>query len=179
VTDAAPQEAAAIDGGFMNQPFFVACVPHLVGGNLTKAFRFVGTMTYAPTASGSKAGKLGISITPLTVGSTDLSATVGDPIVASSIAVGDDGHFLADFGMQTVKGAANPISTNDVVFQSISIVNAILLRADFACGDLNGHVTSPQDIVLDEPDNFCIFEALPAITGTTPTLMASQFQSCP
>jgi len=178
-SDAAPQEAAAIDGGFTNAPFFVACLPHLVGGKLAKAFRFVGTLSYSPTASGSKAGKLDVSLTPLTVGSTDLSATVGTPITASNVAVGPDGHFIVDFGMQTLKGAANPISTNDVVFQSISIVNAILLRSDYACGDLNGHVTSPQDILLDEPDNYCIFEALPSLTGTTPTLMDSQFQSCP
>jgi hypothetical protein len=178
-SDAAVQEAAAIDGGFTAAPFFVACLPHLVGGNLTKALRFVGTLSYTPTSmTGTKAGKLDIAITPLTVHSTDLSAIVGDPITASTVAVGDDGSFLADFGAPIVKGAANPISTNDIVFSSISITGK-LLRDDYACGNLNGVITSPQMIVLDEPDNYCIFERLPALTGTTPTITADQFQGCP
>ena len=176
--DAAVQEASAIDGGFTAAPFFVACLPRLVGGKLAKALRFAGTISYAPSSASGKAGKIDVDITPLAVGATDLSAVVGSHIPSLGNVVSNDGAFTADMGKPTVLSAANPISTNDIVFADV-FLKAILLRDDFMCAELDGDIVLPEQLDLNDPGDFCVFLRVPALSGPIPAITDDQFQHCP
>jgi hypothetical protein len=179
-TDAAVQEAAAIDGGFTQAPFLVACLPRLVGGNVLKALRFAAKMSYTPNSTSTKAGKLDLVFTPLAVSATDMSGQVGAEISSLGVTVRDDGRFDAPIGATTVLAAANPISANDIGFSDITL-RGDLLRSDFACAELDGTIILPQMLDLNDPGDFCVFLRVADLTAATPTpkLDISQFQHCP
>ena len=176
VSDASAIEASAIDGGF-TAAYYLACLPELVAGNVTRTLRFAATVTYTPKDASSKKGTLDIQLVSLVKGATDLSQTVGASFGTSEpTPVDEAGNFDASMGAPTVPAAANPISTNDAVFSRASL-KGTLLGHDFFCSDLLGQVVSPE-IIDFSGGNYCLFFFHPQSTGVLESLVADQFH-CP
>jgi hypothetical protein len=155
VSDASAIEASAIDGGFTGS-YYAACLPELVAGNVTRALRFVATVTYVPTDPSSKRGTIDLQFVPLLKDATEMSQTVGPSFgTTAPAAVDDAGNFVADMGAPTVPAAANPISTNDAVFSNANF-RGLLLGHDLFCADLFGQVVSPS-IIDFTGGNYCLF----------------------
>jgi hypothetical protein len=95
-------------------------------------------------ASPAGAGGLIVDLSLQPLSAEDQSTPVGDPLVASDLAVAADGTFDWDLGEVTLVGAANPITGANIVstlqFQG-SICGGDNLG--FICGGVTGIVSEP------------------------------------
>ncbi len=173
--DAGPAiDAEVPDGGF-ERTYFVQCLPNLALGAVKTSFKFRGAVTFVPSAGGG--GKLVSSLTPLDKNVTDLGQTVGDPISLPEAAVAADGKFELILGSLTVPGAANPLSGNNVQIENGKIIGILQGEAS-VCGELNGQITSPIQISIDEPGDICLYRKMDGLTGPVPQLTRGDFH-CP
>lgn len=177
--DAGAVDSAAPDAAFQ-QTYLMACLPGLFGGNVNDTMRFSANLNYAPKSGGG--GQLTVTETPLVVGASHLTQTVGDTVTSAPTPVAANGTASVSLPNSVVPAAANPTGMGDVVFD-----NNPPLQADFVfvpsdagvqvCAGLVGTTSKPVVAMLSASDAPCIFIPL-GPTDTFPPLTVGQFH-CP
>lgn len=171
VVEAGPPPAEATTG-----TYFVACLPNLGFGDVSKSLRFVGRTEYTPAEEGV-GGKLSLKLAPIplaqadagvTTATYDVNDTVGEPLnVGDAIAVGADGKFNGAVAVATIDGSANPISGGNITVENIKLGGTFTASGPF-CSGFEGKVTAPikNDFIAK-----CIY--LPVEDGTAYTITAT------
>lgn len=179
-TDAGAVDSAAPDAAFQ-QTYVMACLPGLFGGNVSDAMLFSTNLSYTPK-SGGGGGQLTVSETPLVVGASNSTQTVGNTVTSAPTPVTANGTANVVLPNAIVPAAANPTGMGDIVFE-----NDPPLQSDFifvptdagvqVCAGLVGTTSKPVVAMLTAQDAPCIFIALKP-TDKIPQLEESQFH-CP
>ncbi|MFO0677552.1 MAG: hypothetical protein U0169_13535 [Polyangiaceae bacterium] len=167
-------DAEVPEGGFEGT-FFVQCLPKLALGAVKTSFKFKGAVTFTPTAGGG--GKVASSLTPLDKAATKITDEVGAAIPLPETVVAADGKFDLKLGSVTVPGQANPLSGNPVQIENGAIVG-ILQGSSSICGELNGQITSPIQISIDDPGDICLYREMAQGAVDVPQLVLADFH-CP
>jgi hypothetical protein len=76
----------------------------------------------------------------------DMRTPVGDSITVEGIPFEEDGTFVADLGVISVDGQANPITGGEI--EASMVLHGIVARADLFCGAVTGMATKPIPLDL-------------------------------
>jgi hypothetical protein len=167
-------DGAPPDGGF-TQVFAMACSTQIQPG-FADATRFTATATYTPSAGGG--GQLTFQDWPLQAHAANLTQTVGNQTPAQTVPVASDGSATLVFGPSTIAGGANPVTGQDVQFDSTAALKFIVSQ-DSLCAGLVGNIINPFTIKLDPTrGDVCVF--FPSTAGADfPAVTDSAFTSSP
>jgi len=178
--DAGAVDSAAPDAAFQ-QTYLMACLAGLFGGNVNDAMLFSTNLSYTPK-SGGGGGQLTVTETPLAVGASNLTQTVGDTVTSAPTPVAANGTASVVLPNAIVPAAANPTGMGDIVFE-----NDPPLQSDFifvptdagvqVCAGLAGTTSKPVVATLTAQDTPCIYIPLKP-TDKFPQLSEGQFH-CP
>jgi len=103
-------------------------------------------VTLTTEAAGPTGLQFSLEVQP--VDATDRMTTVGETFTVGPFAINGDGSFEADWGSVTVPGETNPLTASELGADLITI-GALCSMQDYACGIVNGAITSPVTLPLD------------------------------
>lgn len=168
IPDAAPEPDAAI---LLNIPdisgHFLIALASVVDPD--RPILFIAENDLTANQDGSVT--LDTTITPLHKVSKQL---VGDPLVFENVPVSQTGQYTLTRDDLVITGAANPISSNDLVASTVSF-HATIRTADIYCGTVTGMLTSPLMISLDNST----FGAIRIAPGTIGDDLPEPVSVCP
>ncbi|HEY8039406.1 MAG TPA: hypothetical protein VIF15_06410 [Polyangiaceae bacterium] len=165
--DSSGLDGSLPDGGFQ-ETLLMACLGALAGGDVRDEVLLTATAKYTPAPGGG--GTFTFSDTPLVIGATDLTQTVGDTVTDTE-PVAPDGTCAIAFGPSNVPAAASRLG--EIVFAKSTL--HFIINGTQLCAGEEAVVTSPLTTTLDPAHNPCIFRSG---TPPFPTFQSSDFH-CP
>jgi hypothetical protein len=170
----------ALPDGSITGDYAMLCLPTLALGDTKLTLKFAAKVTYVPSASG---GTITIAAKPLKKVATridEFSARADEEINKLDLSgpVGADKRFA--FTLKTpqgIPGDTNTLSDSDIVLENGRLPGHFT-SADSFCAELEGVITAPRTIDLNEAGDECVFKK-PNADGTLPAVTADDFKSCP
>jgi hypothetical protein len=186
-------EAGVIDStaptNAIKATYYLACLPNLAFGDISKLFRFYAESEFTPAVGG---GKLTYHLTPMRIrddagallpaGTLTFKKEALGTLTVTDTPVATNGKFVANFMTAMVAATSNPISFRDITVANTTVTGIFQSAPDGGpgdyCGGLSGNVTAPitQDLGA-AADNVCLFK--PMKDGDPlPVIVVSDFM-CP
>lgn len=148
--------------------YAVTCLPNLLAGRVDRALRFVAKVSI-------NGASISCELQGLNKTSTNVSTVVGTVHKAS--AKFSQGTFNWDFVAANFPKEVNTIRDEDIAF-SHAILEGRKLSDTTMCAELNGEITKPSVVPLDESIDVCLFEKVSGSNAPLPTYVREDFH-CP
>ena len=152
--DGGTTDSSAAKGAFKSI-YFAVCSSPLAAGDMTKTFRFLVDLDYAPSGTGATAKQMYLNTLKTAARTFSRSEVVGDPIKFDNVPIDAKGRFSPQIPVAIIAGPGNPNSGRDIQIDNLALSGLITEQPKF-CFSFKGKAVKP--IVLDFEASCLLFE---------------------